>query len=75
LSKVPLADSIRAAHALVRGLETVVFVGDTWDRLTIYRIRKEEIPACRSHEPSFRRKERFWAENRTGGGAMFHLFF
>ena len=47
--------SITAELALVRGLETVVFVGDTWDRLTIYRNRKEEVPTCRSHEPSFRR--------------------
>ncbi|KRQ90419.1 histidine kinase [Bradyrhizobium valentinum] len=44
--KLPLADSIKAAHALVPDLETVVFVGDAWDSLTIYRNWKEEIPVA-----------------------------
>ena len=54
--KIPLADSIKGAHALVPGLETVVFIGDIWDRLAIYRNWKEEIPTSRSHEASFRCK-------------------
>lgn len=44
--EIPLADSIKAAHALVPGLQTVVFVGDAWDGLTIYRNWKEEIPVA-----------------------------
>jgi signal transduction histidine kinase len=44
--KIRLADSIKAAHALVPGLETVVFVGDDWGGLTIYKNWKEEIPVA-----------------------------
>ena len=41
--KLPLADSIKAAHAMVPGLQTVAFVGDAWDGLVVYRNWKEEI--------------------------------
>jgi signal transduction histidine kinase len=44
--KVPLADSIQAARAMVPGLQTVVFVGDAWDGLSIYKNWKEEIPVA-----------------------------
>ncbi len=44
--KVPLADSIKAARAIVPGLQTVVFVGDAWSGLTVYRNWKEEIPVA-----------------------------
>ena len=42
--KLPLSDSIKAARALVPDLQTVAFVGDAWDDLTVYRNWKEEIP-------------------------------
>jgi signal transduction histidine kinase len=48
IAKVPLADSIKAARALVPGLQTVVFVGDAWDDLKIYGNWKEEIPVAAS---------------------------
>jgi signal transduction histidine kinase len=41
--KVPLSNSIKAARALVPHLQTVAFVGDAWDGLTVYRNWKEEI--------------------------------
>jgi signal transduction histidine kinase len=44
--KLPLADSIKAAHAMVPGLQTVAFVGDAWDGLVIYRNWREEIPVA-----------------------------
>src|SRR3984893_2132838 len=44
--KLPLADSIKAARAMVPGLQTVVFVGDAWDGLVIYRNWREEMPAA-----------------------------
>ena len=46
--KVPFSDSIKAAHALVPDLQTVAFVGDDWDGLTVYRNWKEEIPVATS---------------------------
>ena len=46
--KVPLSDSIKAARALVPDLQTVAFVGDAWDGLTVYRNWKEEIPTAAS---------------------------
>src|SRR5205814_8176113 len=44
--KVPLAASIKAARAIVPGLQTVVFVGDAWNGLTVYRNWKDEIPVA-----------------------------
>ena len=46
--KVPLADSIKAARTLVPDLQTVAFVGDAWDGLTVYRNWKGEIPIATS---------------------------
>ncbi len=40
---VSLADSIMAARVAVSDLDTIVLVGDAWDRLTVYRSWKEEI--------------------------------
>ena len=42
--KVPLADSVKAARTLVPDLQTVAFVGDAWDGLTVYRNWKGEMP-------------------------------
>jgi signal transduction histidine kinase len=44
--RLPLADSIAAARAVVPGLKTVAFVGDAWDRQVIFRNWKEEIPTA-----------------------------
>ena len=46
IAKLPLADSIKAAHAMVPGLQTVAFVGDAWDGLVVYRNWKGEIPVA-----------------------------
>lgn len=43
---VPLADSVRVARATVPKLDTVVFVGDPWERQVIYRNWKLEMPAA-----------------------------
>src|SRR5205823_10310641 len=42
--KTVLADSIRIARAVVPDLETVVFVGDDWDRQNIFGSWGLEIP-------------------------------
>jgi signal transduction histidine kinase len=42
--KVPLADSIKAARAVVPDLDSVVFVGARWDRQVIFGNWKDEIP-------------------------------
>jgi signal transduction histidine kinase len=42
---VPLADSVRVARAIVPDLDTLVFVGDSWERQVIYRNWKAEMPA------------------------------
>ena len=44
--KVPLADSIKAARALVPDLQTVAFVGDARDGLTVFRNWTDEIPVA-----------------------------
>jgi ABC-type uncharacterized transport system substrate-binding protein len=44
--RVPLADSIKAARAVVPDLDSVVFVGGPWDRQVLFRNWKEEIPAA-----------------------------
>lgn len=46
LVRVPLADSIGVARAAVSNLETVVFVGDPWERQVIYRNWKSEMAAA-----------------------------
>lgn len=40
--QLPLADSITVAKSVVPGLDTVVLVGDAWDRLVVFRNWKEE---------------------------------
>ena len=44
--KLALADSIKAARAVVPDLDSVVFVGEPWDRQAVFRSWKEEIPAA-----------------------------
>ena len=44
--KLALADSIRAARAVVPDLDSVVFVGAPWDRQVLFRNWKQEIPAA-----------------------------
>jgi signal transduction histidine kinase len=44
--RLALADSIKAARAVVPDLDSVVFVGAPWDREVIFRNWKEEIPAA-----------------------------
>ena len=44
--KLALADSIKAARAVVPDLDSVVFVGEPWDRQVVFRNWKEEIPAA-----------------------------
>lgn len=46
LVNVSLANSISTARAAVPHLDTVVFVGDAWERQVIYRNWKSEIPAA-----------------------------
>ncbi|MEI9924961.1 MAG: hypothetical protein WDN50_16775 [Bradyrhizobium sp.] len=42
--KVPLADSIKAARAVVPDLDSIVFVGARWERQVIFGNWKDEIP-------------------------------
>jgi signal transduction histidine kinase len=44
--RIALADSIKAARAVVPDLDSIVFVGAPWDRQVIFRNWKEEIPAA-----------------------------
>jgi signal transduction histidine kinase len=44
--KLALADSIKAARAVVPDLDSVFFVGEPWDRQVIFGNWKEEIPAA-----------------------------
>jgi signal transduction histidine kinase len=44
--RLPLADSIKAARAVVPDLDRVVFVGASWDRQVIFRNWKDEIPTA-----------------------------
>jgi signal transduction histidine kinase len=41
--KTPLSDSIRVARAVVPGLDTVVIVGDPWDRVAVFSSWVDEI--------------------------------
>lgn len=43
-----LADAIKAARAVAPGLDTIVLVGDSWDRQALFRHWSEEIPAATS---------------------------
>jgi signal transduction histidine kinase len=44
--KLALADSIKAARAVVPDLDSVVFVGAPWDRQVVFRNWKDEIPTA-----------------------------
>jgi Histidine kinase-, DNA gyrase B-, and HSP90-like ATPase len=44
--RLALADSIKAARAVVPDLDSVVFVGARWDRQAVFRNWKDEIPAA-----------------------------
>ncbi|MFO1111115.1 MAG: sensor histidine kinase [Bradyrhizobium sp.] len=41
--QLPLADSIGVARTVVPGLDTIVLVGDSWDRLVVFRNWKDEL--------------------------------
>lgn len=43
-----LADAITSARAVVPGLDTIVLVGDNWDRQSLFRHWGDEIPAATS---------------------------
>jgi signal transduction histidine kinase len=43
-----LADAIASARAVVPGLDTIVLVGDDWDRQSLFRHWGEEIPTATS---------------------------
>jgi signal transduction histidine kinase len=45
---VKLADSIKAARAVVPDLASVYVVGDAWDRQAVFKNWKDEIPAAAS---------------------------
>jgi signal transduction histidine kinase len=44
--RLHLADEVAVARAVVRGLNSIVLVGDDWDRQTIFRHWKDEIQAA-----------------------------
>jgi signal transduction histidine kinase len=44
--RLPLADSIKAARAVVPDLDSIVFVGAPWDSQVIFRNWKDEIPTA-----------------------------
>jgi signal transduction histidine kinase len=46
--RIPLAGAIKVARAVVPGLDTVVFVGDDWDRQVLFGHWDEEISAATS---------------------------
>jgi signal transduction histidine kinase len=46
--KNSLADAVGTARAVVAGLDTIVLVGDSWDRQSLFRHWGEEIPAATS---------------------------
>lgn len=43
-TSVRFADLVKAAHAVVPGLQRIAIVGDAWELQTAYRHLKEEIP-------------------------------
>jgi signal transduction histidine kinase len=46
LVRLRLADSIKSARSVVPDLESIVIVGDDWERLTVLRHWREELPAA-----------------------------
>jgi signal transduction histidine kinase len=43
-----LADAVKAARAVVPGLDTIVLVGDSWDRQALFRHWGDDIPTATS---------------------------
>jgi signal transduction histidine kinase len=48
IMRIPLAGAVRVARAVVPGLDTVVFVGDDWDRQVLFSHWDEEISVATS---------------------------
>jgi signal transduction histidine kinase len=46
--RIPLAGAVKVARAVVPGLDTIVFVGDDWDRQVLFGHWDEEISAATS---------------------------
>jgi len=46
VTKNALAGEIKAARAVMPGLDTIVLVGDSWDRQALFQHWREEIPAA-----------------------------
>jgi len=44
--KTPLTDSIKVARAVVPDLDTVVIIGDQWERVAVFRSWVDEIPTA-----------------------------
>jgi signal transduction histidine kinase len=44
--KLALADSVKAAHAVVPDLDSIVFVGAPWNRQVVFTNWKDEMPAA-----------------------------
>jgi signal transduction histidine kinase len=48
IMRIPLAGAVRVARAVVPGLDTIVFVGDDWDRQVLFSHWDEEISVATS---------------------------
>jgi signal transduction histidine kinase len=46
IAKTPLADSIKVARAVVPDLDTVVIVGDSWEKVVAFRSWADDIPTA-----------------------------
>jgi signal transduction histidine kinase len=46
IAKTPLADSIKIARAVVPDLDTVVIVGDSWEKVVAFRSWADDIPTA-----------------------------
>jgi signal transduction histidine kinase len=46
IAKTPLADSIKVARAVVPNLDTVVIVGDSWEKVVAFRSWADDIPTA-----------------------------
>lgn len=44
--KLPLEDSVKAARAVTPGLDTIALVGDSWEKLVVYRNWNDELPGA-----------------------------
>jgi signal transduction histidine kinase len=48
IMRIPLAGAVKVARAVVPGLDTIVFVGDDWDRQVLFGHWDEELSAATS---------------------------